>query len=66
MAKAFDIGGKAIKIYKKEESSDNEDSNEVFILDELEMLLEEYFIYIILASKKLVWIAYQEVEAIFE
>ena len=54
MAEAFDISKKAIKMYKKEESSDSKDLNKVSILDELKMLPKEYLMYIISASKKLV------------
>lgn len=65
-AEALDIGEEATKTHKKEESSDSEDSDEVFISDGSEMLLEDYFMYIILAGEKLVWIAHQEAESIFE
>ena len=66
MAKAFDIGKGIIKIYKKEEISNNKNLDKVFILDGSEMLPEDYFMYIILVREKLVWIMYQEVKAIFK
>jgi len=66
VAEALDISKKATKTYKKEESSDSEDLDEVFILNGFEMSPEDYLMYIILAGEKLVWTAHQEVESIFE
>ena len=65
-AEALDIGEEAIRTYKKKESSNSEDLNEVFILDGLKMSLEDYLMYIISAGEKLIWIAYQEAESIFK
>lgn len=63
---ALNINKEIIKTYKKKEFNVNKDSNKVFILNGSKMLLKNYFMYIILAKEKLVWIAYQKVEAIFE
>ena len=65
-AEALDIDEKTTKTYKKEESNDSEDLDEISISDESEMLLEDYLIYIISVKEKLIWIAHQKAKAIFE